>query len=904
MTTNQGKPISAPASSGFSMIDVLVAIVVTATALLALAALQGALTRNAADARARSQIAAYTEGLIDQLRSSGYSSIASGTSTISPVCTATATKQQAEACAAQLAAGISKLQTTITTTTYYSDSTGAFSASSAPSTILGTYDQVHLVSTWIDGTGQSRQFAADTIVSPIEVDQNNNALDSTALLPSTGNTPIVRQYNPGLTAGVIPIAIGDTTNSTAATNPQPEILGKNNNQFIGGVSFNVLTFTADDGTSNHESQITQNIATRVIRCNCKYGTQITSGVFAQPYRPTYWDASQSKYVSPSKASGSSSATGQDNGSAFVNGVYSPNQDTNCNICCRDHTDTGATGEIRFNPWTTDNTHYRWATTAATTMTAVPSTDSTNAYVNACRLIIVDGVYSVATDMQNYFFGLVATDTASNTSAPSGSTSTNTASSPLPTSTSKTNYQNFVVDYLLRSGGGSVGTGTLLTTSTTLTSSNYPLNSPSGPKSGNAAAGLYITDGLASSGGVSVPNNINIGYVTPSGKTASCIPTGNQDCRYMHARGLYVDHLEPVTLTALNNALSTCKSSTSTDLQDCVFPLLPFTTINLTQLADWSENHSGSGTASDVTVTNTVLTGGDPDQPLRGVVSALSTGTNNTTDNAVANIGLSNSGIIGTASQSGVSDTDENTNLTGSQQFTLTSGGVSASNSLAFDIVLSNPNPNSTNQYPIGLGTTVPSVSWLGVSAYYTSGSAASTKPCSSGTSPNMVETYVGSTTSKCTSQTPNLVTASGVPSGSTAGVQVAVSGYNVETTGTGGTGANCTTKSGSTVIQPTVTTCSVYAVSAVSVNGTAVPSWTSALSKGSSGTSVYGLTAISTIQVPSGLSSTSTTSPDLLQIQFNKDTVDSYTVNYTCTPATCTGSGGNKCTYTPGHCNQ
>jgi len=61
-----------------------------------------------------------------------------------------------------------------------------------------------------------------------------------------------------------------------------------------------------------------------------------------------------------------------------------------------------------------------------------------AFVNACRLIIVDGTYAVSTDMENYFFGLVGTDTASATTIPTGSTSTNPASSPLPTVAIETN----------------------------------------------------------------------------------------------------------------------------------------------------------------------------------------------------------------------------------------------------------------------------------------------------------------------------------------------------------------------------------------------------------------------------------------------------------------------------------
>ena len=566
----------APSIAGFSMIDVLVAIVVLATALLALAALQGALTRNAADARSRSQIAAYTEGLVDQLRAAGFGNIASAT--INPVCTGTPTKQQVEACAAQTAAGVTNLTTTITSLPYYSSAptTGVFTQTgTAPSTIFGTYNQVKVTTTWTDASGQARTFAVDTIVSPVQVDPNNRSLDSTQLVGSVGSKPIVRQYNPGLTPGVIPIAMGTTGNSTAATNPQPEILGKNNNQFIGGVSFNVLTFGADDGTANHETQITQNIATRVIRCSCKYGAQVTTGVFAQPYRPTYWDASQVKYVSPSKASSPVSTTGQDS---------TATQDTNCDVCCRDRNDS-ASDSIRYNPWdTSDNSHYRYVNSTDTSPTVVSPGDTADAFVNACRVIIVDGVFNVATDMQNYFFGFVGTDTAAVQKVPSGSSSTNTASSPLPTSTFTDDYQAFVKAYLLETGGGNTLTAGAagFTTSTVLTSSNYPLNAPSSTASTNAAGDLYATNGLAANG-VGLPANIPITYVDPGkNKTAACIPTGTQDCRYLHARGLYVDHLEAVTLAAINSAISTCASNAL--LENCVLPLMPFTTINITQLA--------------------------------------------------------------------------------------------------------------------------------------------------------------------------------------------------------------------------------------------------------------------------------------------------------------------------------
>ena len=286
----------------------------------------------------------------------------------------------------------------------------------------------------------------------------------------------------------------------------------------------------------------------------------------------------------------------------------------------------------------------------------------------------------------------------------------------------------------------------------------------------------------------------------------------------------------------------------------------------------------------MTVSNTALTGGDPDQPLRGVVSALSTGSNNTTDNAVATIGLSNSGIIGTLSQWPISPTEAATTypLSVSQQFTLTTGGAGAGNSVNFDIVLSGGS--------ISTGT-VPSVGWAGSSTYFTSGSAVTTKPCKVGFSPSITQTYVGSTTNNCNNQIPNLATASQTP----AGVQVTIQNYNVQIPGTATTGGSvvgCTS--------PTVTQCNVYNVSSVAIGSTSV----SGVTPGSALTGTNfptGLNAGVVLTIPptaTALASTDPANPDLINIGFTLSG-SSYTVPGTCTSCNSNGKG---CTFNPGKC--
>ena len=854
---------------GFSMIDVLVAIIVLATGLLALAALQAALTRNSADARARAQIGAYADGLIDQLRASGYDNIAAGTISASSGTTA----QKSAATTMQNATGVSSLSTAITVARYYGS--GSTFTTTAPSSVDGTtpeYKEVNVTSSWTDAQGQSRSLKLSTIVSPTSVSHGNTLTSGTPLSASATMTPVVRQFRPDYTAGVIPIAV-NPSDSTAATNPKPEILGTKT-QTLAGVSYNVLTYTnpatAADGTAN-QVQVQQQVDTRIIGCHCKYGAGVTdtTSVFAQPYRPTYWNGTQ--YSTPVKTTWAYTNLGADP-------AYSSTQDEFCDVCCRDRNDTQGdttvnttTGQdgVLFNPWNTDYDHWGYSGNTLTKVAAAPSSNgstafgtSTGSYVNACRMIRVNGQYSAATDLQSYFFGFIATDTASNAKVPTDSTSTNVASSPTPTSTATTNYSNFVLAYLKKNLGGAI------------TASGFPYDSPSNgyPTSTNATNALNKAAQLWSDNGLNSPANINITY------------SATTDYRYLHARGFYIDHLEPAAVTAINKAITNCSGTIS----DCVLQMIPFTTINLTELAAWTTDANGSKV---VTVSDNAITGvGTNGAPLRGAVNALATAANNASGNAVANMGLSNSAVTGVLSNAPINTEDVST-VPASQQFTLTTGGSSSGGVVYFQFAMS-----GLPQIATYGSTSSPTVTWAGTSSLGTLSTGTST-PCQTGSAGSYSIIYASSCSNK------GVVTAnlSATPIASApVGLNVSVKSYNAQILGSATTGGNvvgCTSE-----VQ---TQCKVYKVSGITLGSNTL----SASSLAISTTDPNGMNVSGVVTVPAsmtspaftGFSSTSSTAPDQLVITFTQDTVNSYSVAGTC--GACNNNGKN-CTYTAGTCTQ
>jgi len=672
------KQIMARTHLGFSMIDVLIAILVLATGLLALGVLQGALARNGADARARTQIAAYSETLIDKTRASGYDAFGSVTVTpSSSACSASpqsfTQKLQCEAYNTQTYAGVSNLTTTITSTENYGSSGGTWVTAKPAGYTDKTphYKQVTVTTTWTDSVGQSRTQTYDTTVSPVTVNPGDNSLASTAFNLTGSTKPQVREANPANTLGVIPIAISSTSDA-AATNPKPVVTNT-------GTTFSQYTYNST--TSQYGGNlITQRVDTKVIQCKCKYGGAATNdtnllsaGIMTQPYRPTYWDGF--RYTTPVATSSSTSSTGLD----------SATQDTSCDVCCRDRNDTAA-DTVKFDSFSNDYNHYKFAQVNGTYQ-LVSSTDS---YQQACRLIRVDGSYVAATDAHNHFFGLLSTTNCANqgsSATPTGCTSNLAFSDTIPQQATEDSYASFVKDYLK-------------TNLSSFSSTGKPGETSASPQtSASTAAGKW--------------NGSTYALNTPSNTT---ITLPNSVDRWLYARGLYVDFLESSARTALSNAISGC---TDSDVNNCALPTLPFTTINMSELGNTSSSDSNV-----IVVSNTAVILGDETSPKRGKVTVPSgqNGSTNPTANGVYSVYTTNASLTAVESvansiSQAKSPYDSSNVLTDQRQFTVSGAGSGSGSAVYFDVNLSGlpylANASSVTSYNQGAGGNGLTLNWSG-----------------------------------------------------------------------------------------------------------------------------------------------------------------------------------------------
>lgn len=562
---------------GFSLIEVMIAVVVLSTGLLALAALQANLTRSAADSKVRSRVAALVSSHMDDLRAQGYDAAAS--------VGAIGCVSGNDVCQAQTDAAIGGL------TIEHQVNEVALPINDA------RYKVVKLIAAWTDASGDARSLSMDTVLSPTALDGSTTLVDK-ELSGDSAKQPIVRTTNPA-TPGMIPIAVS-ATDSTAATNPRPELLSQGNNSSITGTKFDVLTYTNETGGN---AQIQRRVETTVIGCTCQYGAggKNLPVIYQQAQWPAVWTGERYDLYKPDSAT--LKAPGDAVSSGPASGVT---QSPLCTECCRDHHDTATSSVAKFDPervlqsGEAVHSHYSRGADGLTL-----ADTATGVYEESCRMIRVDGIWRTAADMYSRYTGLLATGVATGKTEP--------ATTGVPDTTAAENYggspsksiTGFVKDYLAE-----------------LT---------------KTAASYVGADKLYGDYGLNNPAELTIQRPT---KTET-------DERYLHLRGLYVDHLEQKAKDRIDTALlpANCPGSSKTE---CILPYVPFTTVNLTELAFWkSQELKGAEYLDDLKILKVETASAlnySPTQPYRGRTNALTNANNTDVAFATATISRSNSGV--------------------------------------------------------------------------------------------------------------------------------------------------------------------------------------------------------------------------------------------------------------------
>ncbi|MFL6593693.1 MAG: prepilin-type N-terminal cleavage/methylation domain-containing protein [Luteimonas sp.] len=519
-------------SRGFTLLEVLVAVVVLAIGLVALAALQGSLTRNSAEAKVRARVAAMLSTRMDDLRSGGYGNLlpegtaAPLTSTTGDCDPATPDAADWMDCA-RVQAGVGSLTTNQTITTW--SGTANFAAAPAAPTVP-QFKRLTLTASWSDATGSTHQLSLASDISPLAL--TSNVIPPPDDLTVGGVGPIVRTTDPA-TLGVIPIAL-NTSSVSASSNPVPELVGRNNNKQVVGTKFTVLNYTP---SSNSGVVIQKRFENEVIKCSCRYGAGGTNlpEIYRTAQWPAVWGGQRYDVYKPSSAS---AAPGQTFDSGPNSGV---DQSPLCQECCRDHHDNATTGVAKFDPERRDGATTKYDLNGSNVL--VPASTSGGRYVDACRVIRVDGFWRTASDMYSRQLGLLQTESIANVAAKTG----------VPTDSAIAAYTGFVKNYLKQYDG---------------TTATAPTNAQS------------LFDGTS---GINVPALVTIGAVS------------NSDYRYLHARGLYVDYLEDGARSKLADVLAddgpAGKCPAGSNVEDCVLPYLPFTAVNVTEIAKWLASNS-------------------------------------------------------------------------------------------------------------------------------------------------------------------------------------------------------------------------------------------------------------------------------------------------------------------------
>lgn len=314
------------------------------------------------------------------------------------------------------------------------------------------------------------------------------------------------------------------------------------------------------------------------------GCRCTRSSGTQPaFRPTYWNGL--RYVPPVTYP-TVPISVPDSGVT---------QSARCTACCRDHHDPSLAPGPKYDARRNSHDHYLNSDLS----TVVTSGD----YSESCRLIRVDGFFRTAVDTHNDYFNLLETD----------NNPANTIADYLPTDAGKARYETFVLDYLKQR----------FVNNNTPSTYNTPL----------AASAVTVLE-EAPTPSINAPSVISIDATTSP--------------RWLHSRGVYIDYLSAETLALIAAIKAQCviDSCPTATRQTRILSVLPFTSINLTEISNWKSTVANVANTVTIKMDNTIGFVDSLNQlaPVKGKTLLGSGPVLAATASAVADIGPSNSGL--------------------------------------------------------------------------------------------------------------------------------------------------------------------------------------------------------------------------------------------------------------------
>lgn len=394
-------------SSGFSLIEVMIAVVVLAVGLISLAALQAKLFQAGAESKTRAAATAIAQQELEEARSFAF---------VAPPVNADGTVTYAGATYVGLASltnqqfssgGVNYTVSRTVTRYVFDPATGKFKENTVDPYSLATpeFKQVDVTVAWqaADGTRSVRLFDSVAAISPADAAMLRKIPDGMAKGPKVYLKAPSDPY-------IMPIGLGDNQEA-ASSNPKP-------NQVIQDVAaattFQVMTYTY--GTSADTVLLGRKLDVAAVSCLCEANGNASQQ--APVYAPVLWSGRQQAYLPPKVLTDTS----------IPKGRLDPKLDNSeirqmCTVCCRDHHES-AKKSPRPDPWRVlsdsdkAQEHYGYVTNGNQyklgSLLRLGSTGVTS-YVESCQLVRVDGQMRLAVDARQA--NMLVTPLSTSTTAP-------------------------------------------------------------------------------------------------------------------------------------------------------------------------------------------------------------------------------------------------------------------------------------------------------------------------------------------------------------------------------------------------------------------------------------------------------------------------------------------------------